>query len=322
MFEVTFFRSYKTKDGQYRTAAQSQYPMPAEYETFEDFARALGTHKVLSSKEEKGQSGVMLCKFQEGCTGRLEQNIEYHTGIAIDLDDGVADTLLSSLHSSPYTVLVYSTCSSTAAKPKIRIFAPLKEHITSLEYRAFVEAFCKDLGITNYDPASLKANQIMYCPETLNKAEAFGFCVSGKPYWTDNPIIKKTAQEKHHAAITDKPLLIRAFCTVISIEEILEMSGRYEYVSNGCYRLIGSSSPAGVKILSDGTCYSHHSTDDWFDDSFGKRHALNAFDLWCKVTSNNYSNVDINQKVFSAFPQVKEEYVNLLMAEKPDLFNK
>lgn len=311
MFEVTFFKSYKTKNGEFRTAAQSQYPLSAEYDDFTSFARALGTHKTLSDKTLKGQKGVMLCKFQEGSTGRLEQNIAYHTGLAVDVDDNVTTELIESLKSSPYTILVYTTCSSTGKKPKIRILAPLEKPITSLEYRAYAESFCKDLNITGFDPCSLKANQIMYAPEVLDdhKNEAFGFYVNGKSYWTDNPIVKKKASEKHHAELKDKPLLIRAFCTVVSIEEILETCGRYEYVSNGCYKLIGSSSPAGVKILSDGTAYSHHSTDDWFLGTDGEKHALNAFDLWRKAENISYADPDLNEKVFKAFPQVVKEYI-------------
>lgn len=319
MFEVTFFKSYKTKDGQYRTAAQSQYPLSAEYDDFTSFARALGTHRTLSDKSEKGQKGIMLCKFQEGCTGRVEQNIMYHTGIAVDLDEGVTQDLVDKLKVSKYTLLCYTTCSSTAKHIKIRVLAPLKKPVTSLEYRAYAESFCKDLGITQYDPCSLKANQIMYAPETLNKDEAFGFFINGEPYWTENPVVRKKAAEKHHADLKDKPLLIQAFCTVISIEEILESCGRYEFVSNGCYRLAGSVSPAGVKILSDGTAYSHHSTDDWFLGTDGERHALNAFDLWRKSENVNYSDPHLKEKVFEAFPQVKPEYVALVLASNPTL---
>lgn len=311
---IALFNSFRI-DGEYFNAGRNSRWTTKDI-PFKELATTTG-HAVLPDISFKGYRGVMLCKFRDGSVGRKEENIEYHTGIVVDIDQGANMELLERLKSSEYELWCFSTAKSTAEALRLRIMSPLTEPVSCEEYPIAVKQFCEALDL-EYDSCSLKGNQIMYLPECLkeHKDERINEYYSGKPftYTHDEAALEAQRVINKYTSTDNKPRIIEAFCSCVTAEQILEemYSHRYERVGNK-FRLIDSTNPPGVYILDDGLAYSHHSTDDLFRGEDGLMHKLNAFDLFIRYYGLNFprDRERIEKLIKSKYPEVWKEYLVL-----------
>ena len=196
----------------------------------------------------------------------------------------------------PYTAALYTTHSSTAEKPRVRIIIPMTRDTSPEEFAAVSRYLAQMLGIDYFDECSYLPNQLMYWPSTpangsfvyketegpwLNPDDI----LTAHPEWTD-PTRLPTSSRESQAAVTagkkqQDPLtkdgVVGLFNRVYyPIQKALEtfLGDVYEpTASDQRWHLIESSSMAGVEIKEDKFVYSHHAKDPAY------LKLCNAFDI-------------------------------------------
>ena len=235
-----------------------------------------------------------------GLTGprRQKVNFAYKDLLTLDLDNATADTWTDIVINLPYASCVYSTHSSTADCPRLRLVMPLSRRITSAdEYIATARKVAEYIGIETVDPFSFNVVQLMYWPSHCydatpiyheNKTEQWldvDAVLSEYVDWHDVsqwPLCpsENTVVSEDNKHIPEDPTtktgIIGAFCRTYGIAEAIDkyLPDVYTSGSDGRYTYALGSSSNGMVIMNDGTmCYSHHATDP----AAGR--AQNAFDL-------------------------------------------
>lgn len=237
---------------------------------------------------------------------RKIDTVEKRSMIALD-GDRIDKAFLDDYENiAPYTSCLYTTHSSTAKEPRVRLVFPLTRDITSEEFVAVSRYIAQMLGIDYFDECSYQPNQLMYWPSSPQNG-VFVFkevdkawlnpddILSAHPEWTDPTQLptssreskaNQVAQQKVQDPLTKEGtvgLFNRAYFPVTKALDAF-LSDVYEATDNeNRYHLIESHSMAGVEIKDGKFVYSHHAKDPAY------LKLCNAFDI---VRTHKFSGLD------------------------------
>lgn len=237
---------------------------------------------------------------------RKIDTVEKRSMIALD-GDRIDKAFLDDYENiAPYTSCLYTTHSSTAEEPRVRLVFPLTRDITSEEFVAVSRYIAQMLGIDYFDECSYQPNQLMYWPSSPQNG-VFVFkevdkawlnpddILSAHPEWTDPTQLptssreskaNQVAQQKLQDPLTKEGtvgLFNRAYFPVTKALDAF-LSDVYEATDNeNRYHLIESHSMAGVEIKDGKFVYSHHAKDPAY------LKLCNAFDI---VRTHKFSGLD------------------------------
>lgn len=237
---------------------------------------------------------------------RKIDTVEKRSMIALD-GDRIDKAFLDDYENiAPYTSCLYTTHSSTAEEPRVRLVFPLTRDITSEEFVAVSRYIAQMLGIDYFDECSYQPNQLMYWPSSPQNG-VFVFkevdkawlnpddILSAHPEWTDPTQLptssreskaNQVAQQKVQDPLTKEGtvgLFNRAYFPVTKALDAF-LSDVYEATDNeNRYHLIESHSMAGVEIKDGKFVYSHHAKDPAY------LKLCNAFDI---VRTHKFSGLD------------------------------
>lgn len=264
---------------------------------------------------------------------RKVDTVELRSMVALD-GDRIDKAFLENYEANaPYTSLLYTTHSSTADDPRVRLVYPLTRDVTPEEFVAVSRYLAQMLGIDYFDECSYLPNQLMYWPSTPSNG-SFVFLdvekewldpdevLAAHPEWTDPTRLPTSSRESRAnttaSAKVQDPLdkegavgfFNRAFFPIgRAIEKYL--SDVYEPTDNeNRWHFIQSSSMAGVEIIEGGKfVYSHHAKDPAY------LKLCNAFDL---VRIHKFGDDDV-KKSFNAMCELAmqdDEVKRIAMEEK------
>lgn len=148
--------------------------------TWEKLVSVFTTHKVGKSKDEHGYfvGGTFANNYRNG------ENMLSRSLVTIDVDsyEGTAeDVLLELEHTLPYTLVAYSTYSSTVDAPRFRIVIPLASEIPAQDYEPFCKALAAEFKEFKFDAHGFKPELAMYMPSASVEGvyDAFTFSKDG-----------------------------------------------------------------------------------------------------------------------------------------------
>ncbi len=264
---------------------------------------------------------------------RKIDTVELRSMVALDGDRIDRAFLENYEENAPYTSLLYTTHSSTAEHPRVRLVYPLTRDVTPEEFVAVSRYLADMLGIDYFDECSYQPNQLMYWPSTPSNG-VYVFkdvekewlnpddILSAHPEWTDPTRLPTSSRESRanttRTAEVKDPLgkdgTVGLFNrTYFPINRAIEkfLSDVYEPTDNeNRYHYIQSSSMAGVEIIEEGKfAYSHHAKDPAY------LKLCNAFDL---VRIHKFGDDD-SKKSFNAMCELAmedDEVKRLAMEEK------
>jgi len=149
--------------------------------TWQKLVSVFTTHKVGKSKDEHGYfvGGTFANNY------RNAENMLSRSLVTIDVDsyEGTAeDVLLELEHTLPYTLVAYSTYSSTVDAPRFRIVIPLASEIPAQDYEPFCKALADEFKEFKFDAHGFKPELAMYMPSASVEGvyDAFTFSKDGE----------------------------------------------------------------------------------------------------------------------------------------------
>ena len=149
--------------------------------TWEKLTNVFTTHKVGKNKDEHGffVGGVFTNNY------RNAENMVSRSLVTIDVDKYVGtaqDVLMELEHTLPYTLVAYSTYSSTVLAPRFRIVIPLASQIPAQDYEPFCRALADEFKEFTFDPHGFKPELAMYMPCTSSEGiyDAFTYSKVGE----------------------------------------------------------------------------------------------------------------------------------------------
>ena len=132
---------------------------------------------------------------------RKTENLKYKSAIVLDIDSyedniNALETAIKT-ELAQYTYLAYSTASHKPYQPKVRIFLPVSENITTDDYNQITRNFVNRLSFKEaIDVASFKPNQIMFFSSKIN--------ITGLPDGIEQPEYYKWVLENEAQSIDPK----------------------------------------------------------------------------------------------------------------------
>ena len=259
-------------------------------ESAEEYAK-MGTAERDQAKDHGGfVAGVLI-------DGRRKvDTVESRSMITLDGDRVDVAFLDRFEENMPYAAALYTTHSSTAEKPRVRIIVPMTRDVTPEEFAAVSRYLAQMLGIDYFDECSYRPNQPMFWPSTpmngmfvykqtngpwLNPDDI----LNAHPEWRDPTRLPTSSRESQATVTTGKkqqdPLTKTGVVGLFNrayypIQKALEtfLNDVYEpTASDQRWHLIESSSMPGVEIKEDKFVYSHHAKDPAY------LKLCNAFDI-------------------------------------------
>lgn len=228
---------------------------------------------------------------------RKKGNVVSRSLITLDIDHATPEVfknIESYSDCSGVTTLVYTTFKSTAAAPRLRVIIPLKAPIKEPFYEPIARKLALTMDVLELcDPASFRANQLMFWPCYPKDAEPYIKENKFLPLDTTEIVnsyeniddfrswpmqesekVKRQSELMAEDPLT-KPYPIGTFCRAYGIEEAIRkfLPKVYEQVSADRWHLKVADSSAGAVVYDDKFFYSHHSSDP----AYGIE--CNAFDL-------------------------------------------
>ena len=215
---------------------------------------------------------------------RKVETVESRSMIALDGDQITKEFLESYESVCPYASALYTTHSSTADAPRVRLIFPLTRDVTPEQFVAVSRYLAQFFGIDFFDECSYKPNQLMYWPSTPQNGvfvykETDGpwldpdEILSAHPEWTDPTRLPTSSRESKANTVSRQKvqdpltkegavgLFNRTYYPVTKAIEVF-LSDVYEPTDNeNRWHLIQASSMAGVEIIEDKFVYSHHAKD-------------------------------------------------------------
>jgi hypothetical protein len=220
--------------------------------------------------------------------------------ITLDLDAipaGGTDDVLRRVEGLGCAYVVYSTRKHHAAKPRLRLLAPLSRTVTADEYEPLARKLAQIIGIELCDPTTFQAVRLMYWGSCSSDSE-YIYRFGDKPFLDADGMLSMYADWRNwqkwpqvpgaqpaHVRMaakqgdpTTKEGIVGAFCRQYDVMAAMEtfLSGLYILTDDGSgrYTYVGASTSGGAIIYDDGKfLFSHHATDPC-----GGR-LVNAFDM-------------------------------------------
>lgn len=295
-------------------------------ETAEEYAR-MGKAERDQAKDHGGFVGGRL---KDG--RRKADCVESRSMLTLDGDQVDREFVERFEENMPYAAVMYSTHSSTADKPRVRIVVPLRRDVSPEEFAAVSRYLAQTLGIDFFDECSYLPNQMMYWPSTPMDGEYLfkeadrdwldpDVILMAHPEWRDPTRLPASSREKQAGGINGKrqqdPLMkdgtVGLFNrTYYPVQKALEafLSDVYEPTgSDQRWHLIGSKSMAGVEIKEDKFVYSHHAKDPAY------LKLCSAFDI---VRIHKYGEMDekASFKAMQEFAMAQDEVRTLAVNER------
>lgn len=232
--------------------------------------------------------------------------------VTLDLDNIPAErtqAVLQRISSLGCGFCVYSTRKHEAARPRLRVIAPLDRTCTADEYEPIARKLAELIGIEMCDPTTFQASRLMYYPSVSSDGE-YVYCAEDKPFlsadgvlamygdWHDisqwcevpnAPQVRKRLASKQGDP-TEKNGVIGAFCRIYDVNAAIEkfLPGVYDECAQDRYTYAAGSTTGGAVVYDEGKfIYSNHATDP----AGGK--LCNAFDL---VRLHKFSDMDDEAK--------------------------
>lgn len=260
----------------------------------------------------KDQGGFVGGYLREGL--RKVGNVENRTLLTLDADSitGAQEEVSAHLDTvlGKWVHAYYTTHSSTAKRPRLRIVLPLSRPVQPEEYEPMARKLAELIGIDWMDPTAYRVNQMMYWPSCPLDDKDF-LCryttAEGREVLSPDQVLEsyrdwKDATSwpmgKSEAAIhvraakklgdpREKPGTVGDFCRAYSISEAIakflpnvytpcDKEDRYTFAE-------GTTSGGFIVYDNDLHAYSHHATDPISGMD------VNAFDL---VRLNLYKDLD------------------------------
>ena len=255
---------------------------------------------------------------------RKKGNVVSRSLITLDVDHATPDVfkkIEDYSDCSGVTTLVYTTFKSTAAAPRLRVIIPLKAPIKEPFYEPIARKLALTMEVLEMcDPASFRANQLMFWPCYPKDAEPYikehKFAPLDpteivKSYeniddFRSWPMQESEKVKRQGELMAEDPLgkdyPIGTFCRAYGIEEAIRkfLPDIYEQVSADRWHLKVADSSAGAVAYDDKFFYSHHSSDP----AYGIE--CNAFDL---VRIHKFGALDAKARAgtpFNSLPSFKE----------------
>ena len=294
-------------------------------ESAEEYARMNKAQRD-AAKDHGGFVGGIL----KGGRRKIE-TVASRSMIALDGDRITKEFLDSFETVTPFTSCLYSTHSSTAENPRVRIVYPLTRDVTPEEFVAVARYLAQMLGIDYFDECSYQPNQLMYWPSApqngifvFKEAEKDWLdpdrILAAHPEWTDPTRLptssreskaNQAAQQKVQDPLTKEGTVGLFNRVYFPVQKALEtfLPDVYEPTENPCrWHLIESSSMAGVEIKEDKFVYSHHAKDPAY------LHLCSAFDI---VRMHKFGDLD-DKASFKAMCEfaMRQDEVRILAAKE------
>ena len=255
---------------------------------------------------------------------RKKGNVVSRSLITLDIDHASPDVfkkIEDYSDCSGVTTLVYTTFKSTAAAPRLRVIIPLKAPIKEPFYEPIARKLALTMEVLEMcDPASFRANQLMFWPCYPNDAEPYIKEHKFSPLdpteivksyeniddFRSWPMQESEKVKRQGELMAEDPLgkdyPIGTFCRAYGIEEAIRkfLPDIYEQVSADRWHLKVADSSAGAVAYDDKFFYSHHSSDP----AYGLE--CNAFDL---VRIHKFGALDAKARAgtsFNSLPSFKE----------------
>ncbi|MDO5015272.1 MAG: virulence-associated E family protein [Clostridia bacterium] len=245
---------------------------------------------------------------------RLNTAVKNRSLITLDIDDVVQytaddiwNTYLSFLGCE---AVMYSTHSSTARHPRLRLIIPTDREMTPDEYEPVARKIAElsFIDLDSFDDTTYEVSRLMYWPSCSRDAKFFfkhkaGALISVDsilekyddwrdteewPTSTRQDEIIKRAKDKQEDPL-EKKGLVGAFCRTYTISDAIStfLSDVYEEARDGRFTYKKGTTFGGLVIYENKFAYSHHGTDPISGQ------LCNAFDL---VRLHKYGNLDTDAK--------------------------
>lgn len=275
-------------------------------ETFSEYRKSAKTQR----DDIKDVGGFVGGSIKQG--RRKAENIANRTLLTLDMDEvtgssGAVWDLITMLNG--FAIVMYSTHSHTAERPRLRLVIPLARPVMGDEYQAIARALASDIGIDQFDDTTYEPHRLMYWPSTSQDADyVFEFqdgpwldpdeVLSRYPDWRDVSYwpesSRQAARITGQMAKQEDPLakqgIVGAFCRAYPIQEAIEVFLSETYVPTGHegrYTYAPGSTVGGVVVYEDRWVFSHHGTDPI------SGLLCNAFDL---IRIHKFGNLDDEAK--------------------------
>lgn len=257
-------------------------------ETFKEFLKA-SKEDQLKIKDVGGYVGGYLRAGR-----RKPENVVHRQLLTLDIDFATLDFWEIFCLQFDIAAIIHSTHKHCDESPRYRLIIPTSREMTSTEYVAVARKLAGDLNIELFDNTTFEPNRLMLWQSTPKDSKYYFESQDG-PWldvdevlsnyvdWKDSslwPTAEKKLQEikdasKKQADPETKRGIIGAFCRTYSIQEVIDVFLKEEYVAtdNGRYTYLRGTTSGGLITYEDKFSYSHHGTDP----TSGK--LCNAFDL-------------------------------------------
>lgn len=229
---------------------------------------------------------------------RKAENLSSRSMITLDLDD--VSTSLEDLWdgltiTQDYEVLLYTTHSHTARRPRVRLVIPLSRNALPDEYQAVARRVAEEIGMEMFDDTTYEPSRLMYWPSASEDGEYIfkrqkGDWLDVEYYldtyldWRDTSFWPTSSRQEvrllHDMKKQEDPLakggIIGAFCRTYSISRAIDKLLPSVYLPTtrpDRYSYTEGSTVGGLVVYDDKFAFSHHGTDP------ASGRLFNAFDL-------------------------------------------
>lgn len=259
---------------------------------------------------------------------RKKDSVESRSLITLDADNVPDDSFLLDidLQLGGIAHVIYSTHSHRPAKQKYRIVILPDRDMHPEECEAVTRKLAQDIGMSYFDKASFRMNQLMYLPSASRDAVAYFEAIEGDPLivddvlreytdWTDatswpchddEPVrgTRPTEKKGDRQHASKRPGIAGALNRAYDLADgIAEFLGEfYEPTAHeDRWTFTGGSTSGGLRLYPDGRAYSEHHTDPANDS-----HCHDLFDL-VRIHLFGHLDADAHEKTnYGKLPSVKE----------------
>jgi putative DNA primase/helicase len=169
-----------------------------------------------AQKDNAKDHGGFVAGALKGGRRKID-TVELRSMIALD-GDRIDKAFLENYESiAPYTSVLYSTHSSTADNPRVRLIFPLTRDVTPEEFVAVSRYLAQMLGIDYFDECSYQPNQLMYWPSTPSNGD-FVYKETDKKWLNPDEILEAHPEWRDPTRLPTSPRESKA--NTVSIQKV------------------------------------------------------------------------------------------------------